>query len=230
MIGWDDNYYEQEPSCADEIFLEAKTRLVELIKESVKNDISQIQNAAAEAEGRTAEYRKAYSEACTTISELQAEVRTLKEDIARKRLELRELPFNIGDKVWVVVKDYSDYFQIGCATCNGVGKLLKEIDGVTYSTQCPDCLGYSFLGNHNKHKMTETYHSYRVKVDTVKEIIVYISEDCTQKCRYVLATGSTVDECDVYSNQETARLIAKERTYKEKESAYAAVGRSLQNM
>lgn len=230
MIGWDDDYYKSEPSCADEIFLEAKTRLVELIKESVKNDIFQIQHAAAEAEERAAQYRKSYSDACATISKLQAEVNTLKEDIARKRLELRELPFNIGDRVWVVIKDYSDSSEISCAMCNGAGKLVKEIDGVAYSAQCPDCLGYSFLGNHNKHKVTERYYHYDVEAATIKEIIVYIGEDCTQKCRYVLATGKTVDECDVYSNQETARLIAKERMHKEKEDAYAAVGRSLQNM
>lgn len=230
MIGWDDNYYKQEPSCADEIFLEAKTRLVELIKESVKNDISQIQNAAAEAEERTAKYRKAYSDACTTISELQAEVHTLKEDIARKRLELRELPFNIDDKVWVVVTDFSDSTEIGCAMCNGTGKLLQEINGVAYSAQCPDCLGYAFLGNHNKHKVTERYYRHSVEAATIKEIIVYIGSDCVQKCRYVLATGRAVDECDVYANQESARLVATERMQKEKESAYAAVGRSLQNM
>lgn len=124
IYGMYEDYY--EPSEADEIFLEATNKLVGLIEERAKEEITNSLKAAKKKERQIVALQKVNSENYQQILSLKQEVNKLKEQLEEKHNEIPTFPFEIGQEVLVVVPSFYRE-KVTCQTCGGTGFIKGEI-------------------------------------------------------------------------------------------------------
>lgn len=81
---YDEPYY--EPTVADEIFLEAREKLIESLKESVKQHIENLERENLEIKSKNEKLLKQVSEIESKKLELERAKQTLERDVRRERL------------------------------------------------------------------------------------------------------------------------------------------------
>lgn len=227
---WDPDYYFEDcKSEADEIFKEAKDKLVDLIYEKAKEEINDINKAKEIAE-------KNYSDAKLKIGELtqqnilkDREIEKLKDRLnSGDNKSLTNLPISVGDKVWVVAYERDD--EITCPVCGGSRYVEKLIDDVKYKADCPKC-SYS-IPNDNRLSSKANCYFYKIKKCEVTGMTVNLTKDSRTIIYFAKdegwnSTTSKYEEDRVFKFEEDAQNMADKLHRVSRAKAYKDTGRDI---
>lgn len=227
---WDDEYYEREPSEVELIFDEAKTKLVEQIKDSVRAELEAIKTSEEVSKKWMEQYKKDWKSAIDENAQLRKKIDELQDELEQKRASLKELNYNIGDTIYYVRKDYSKSTRHTCITCGGKGQLYFEKDGLRYSTRCPDCMDRVSKFQENKYVRETSTQPYVVRYGMITKIDVEITDQGQLVTYRINDESEWFRESDISTHKDKMSALAQQNTNNELEEALTSVGRKLQGM
>lgn len=135
MYGDYDDYY--EPSLADEIFEEAKTKLEQAVKAEIKDKIQEAEKVLAGQDKRNSEIGKKELALYWREKELESKFRDIENEFAKKKLgELMAMLQKYLGQTYYQVDSFGEYAP-KCDACND--KRMLDItlpDGSTRAIEC----------------------------------------------------------------------------------------------
>lgn len=166
-MSWYDDYEPQEPSEVDQIVQEAIEKLEEYIIDHSKLGINEIINSASQWEQKYKDCKAENRKFFTLLTERDDEIRSLKNELERKRTQLGILPFEPGEEVYYLYQSFSDTQKFTCPKCNGKGRVTITHEGVEYTPICPVCKDSTY-GDHPFREAS--YHPWKLGVSKIESI------------------------------------------------------------
>lgn len=198
-----DEYYEK--SELENAFDEFLNKVQEYAKEGVKSQIKDIELREQENKAKSDSlwsWENKLEARQNELDKREKDIENKKNEIILEFLSKYGLDLKIGQKVYYL-KDISTSSE--CPTCNGKGKLQKEIDGLIYETKCPSC-------NYGRVKEEK----YEIKEDYVRTVSFkfYASKDrvAPSDCEWEFNTIYLDNARDYYHREKL--FLTKEETMK----------------
>ena len=194
-MSWNDYEYSKYDSIIEETINKIKTEIETDIKSEIEDQLL---------------WEERYDSACDTIEEYQRENDSLRNEIniLNKKLEQKQkYKYNIGDEIYIVVRDTSVSKTYKCPTCEGKGKVkAKDFDEnfpFDIEIECPVCRNRAPGCNYKDEKYGNSYRTeYTYEGRTVHRSLI---------------TGINLTENNSYSYQIKSLVWNTYNWYKEEE-------------
>ena len=218
-----DNYDYCEPSVLDELVDNTTDKIKDMIINKTKEKVNGILNKAKVAEDRLDIAYKKMRELNDNIISLETRNKELEEEVNRKRTSQKELPFEIGQEVYIYSAD-GDY-TIECPHCLGKGKVNVDTEKFgCIEISCPVCHTNTYYNKDNpKPQMKVHYWDYRPIMAVVSRITIDYIKDSTKIVVWVKSENSNAERGfqigEVFSNYEDCKKFCENASKKARENA-----------
>ena len=136
-----DDYY--EPTLAEEIFEEAKTKLEEAVKAEIKNKIQAVEELLAEQDKKEAELRTKENKLNWREKELESKFRDIENEFKKEKFDkfIKDLQKYLGQKYYRVDNKYEK--KLKCKACDDERRIeIKMPDGSVKKINCSCNTGF----------------------------------------------------------------------------------------
>lgn len=222
-MGYFDNYDYCEPSALDELVDNTTNKIKDMIINETKEKVDGILNKAKVAENNLDVAHKKIKELNDSIISLKTQNKELEKEVNRKRTSQKELPFEVGQGVYVCSTN-GDY-TIECPHCLGKGKVSVDTEKFGYiEISCPVCHTNTYYNKDNpKPQMRVRYWSYRPITATVSRITIDYMENNIKTVVWVKSENSNAERGfqieEVFSNYKDCKKFCEDASKKERENA-----------